>query len=530
MIEDADSEPALPTDDPSEPPASHHHVFRLTVRFIAAVLLIFISVEGWRTWHDYQQTVLKAHDAVQNLARATAQHAEDAMRQVDVLTDALAERIEGDGLASLNIPRIHALLVQQAKIMPQLDGLFVYDAEGRWIVTDKNAFPPASNNSDRDYFIYHRTHTDRGVHIGWVIKSRSTGDLIIPVSRRLNNSDGSFAGVVLGTVKVSYFLDYYGDLKIDDRGAIVLAHRDGRILVRRPFLPGVTDQSLANSETFKRYLPHASEGVIQVKSIVDGTERLYGYRAISSYPLVVDAGLSMESFIGPWRRDLIKTGVILLSLIGGMVGFGAIVSRQLRLRMEMEAQLRQAHLAMKKMAFTDSLTGLANRRNLDMLLPKELRRARRQGEALALIMIDVDFFKRFNDKYGHAAGDDCLRRVADVIHQTLRRPGDLAVRYGGEEFTMLLAATSSIGANLMAGKILEGVRALHIPHEDSPNGIVTVSAGIATCLPASDEVTPEGLIKAADAFLYMAKKNGRDRWHSANGNSSWEQYVSQPLQ
>lgn len=272
-------------------PGRNTAVFRLTLAFMILVLLTFISVEGWRAWRDYNHAYDFARDSVTNLVRATAQHAEDAIRQVDILTYTLGERVEGDGLATINAPRIHALMVQQSKLMPQLHGLFIYGADGRWIVTDKDVPPDTPNNADRDYFIYHRDHKDPRVRISNVVKSRSTGELIIPVSRRLNNPDGSFAGVILGTIKLSYFMDYYGDFKIDDRGALVLTMRDGTILVRRPFMDSVVGQSLADSEIFKRYLLTANQGIAEIKAVVDGTYRLYAFRALSSYPLVVQAGL-----------------------------------------------------------------------------------------------------------------------------------------------------------------------------------------------------------------------------------------------
>lgn len=488
---------------------------RLTVSFMLVVIIAFLAVEGWRTWRDYRAAFASARDSVTNLARATAQHAEDTIRQVDVVTAALAERVEGDGLQNLDVPRIHKLLVQQAAIMPQLHGLFIYGPDGQWLVTDKEVIPEMANNADRDYFQYHRTHEDRGVRIGDVVKSRSTNDLIIPVSRRLNNPDGSFAGVLLGTVKVSYFVDYYGDFKIDDKGALVLATRSGTILVRRPFVASVIGKSLVNSVIFRNYLPTSNQGVAEAKAVVDDTERLYGYRALTTYPLVVEAGLSRESIIAPWRRDLLKTGLVLICLIAILVGFGLIVLSQLRYRMTMEKQIRSAHQAMRDMALTDSLTGLGNRRRLDIALADELRLARRQGSSLALIMLDVDYFKRFNDRYGHAAGDDCLRAIAAAIGQTIKRPGDLAVRYGGEEFTVLLPNTDSAGAAKVAQQILEAVRALHIEHGDHPLGLVTVSAGVTTSQPSGEDVTPAMLIKAADAFLYLAKNTGRNRWCSA---------------
>lgn len=505
----------MPTSKPTSSPVRESRVLRLTVAFMIMVVMTFLLVEGWRAWRDYGHAYASAQDSVVNLARATAQHAEDAIRQVDVLTDALAERVEGDGLENMNVARIHSLMVQQAKIMPQLHGLFIYGPDGRWLVTDKDTAPDSANNADRDYFIYHRTHTDRHVRIGKVVSSRSTGDLIIPVSRRLNNPDGSFAGVLLGTVKVSYFVDYYGDFRIDDRGALVLAMRDGTILVRRPFVASVIGQSLSSSEIFKRYLPVSDEGVAEVRAVVDGTQRLYGYRVLKSYPLVVEAGLSKESFIGPWRHDLLKSGLVLLMLVAGLTGFGVVVLSQLRRRISIESELRVAHEAVQALALTDSLTGLGNRRRLDMALADEVARSKRQGYPLALIMLDIDYFKRYNDRYGHPAGDECLRQVAKAITSTLRRPTDLAVRYGGEEFTILLPDTNAEGAGHVAGDVLNAIRALNLKHSDHPEGIVTASAGVTSCVPATEQTSPIGMIKAADAYLYVAKNTGRNKWCSA---------------
>jgi diguanylate cyclase len=506
-----------PNPDTLTPPASIKSVragstLRLTVSFMLVVVVAFLTVESWRTWRDYRAAFASARDSVTNLTRATAQHAEDTIRQMDVLTAALTERVEGDGLQNIDVPRIHNLLVQQSKIMPQLHGLFIYGADGQWIVTDKEVTPETANNADRDYFQYHRTHEDRHVRIGDVVQSRSTHDLIIPVSRRLNNPDGSFAGVLLGTVKVSYFVDYYGDFRIDDKGALVLARRDGTILVRRPFIASVIGKSLAGSEIFKTYLPTSNEGIAQVKAVVDDTERLYGYRALTTYPLVVEAGLSRESIIAPWQQDLLKNGLVLVFLILVLSGFGLVVLQQLRQRIAMEREIREAHQTLRDMALTDSLTGLGNRRRLDNALEDQLRLARRQGCALSLIMLDVDYFKRYNDQYGHAAGDDCLSVVGQTLQQAVKRPGDLAVRYGGEEFTVLLPNTDRAGAIQVGEAILQAIRALKLQHAGHPLGYVTASAGIATRHPVDEQVSAATLLKSADACLYQAKQQGRNRW------------------
>ena len=485
-------------------------LFRLVLSFMAVVMLTLVSIEGWRIWRDYRHAFSNAENMVSNLARATAQHAEDAIRQVDAITAALAERLEGDGFDHLDRPRLHALLAQQKAIMPQLHGLFFYGPDGSWIVTDQADVPANANNGDRDYFVFHRTHTDRSVRIGSVVRSRSTGDLIIPISRRLDNPDGSFAGVLLGTIKVDWFVRYYGDFKIDERGALVLAKRDGTILVRRPFVEQVVGRSLANSEIFLNHLPYASEGLAEAVAVVDGTPRLYGYRALASYPLVVEAGLSRESIIAPWRHDVIKSAAVLLLLLVGLGAFGWVVLRQLRERIAIERALHQAHQTLKSLALTDSLTGLGNRRRLDAVFEAEIRRARRQGYALALVMLDLDHFKLYNDRYGHPAGDQCLRRFAELLQQALKRPADLAVRYGGEEFTVLLPDTDVQGAELVVEDILQLLRRQLIEHAGSPLGRVSASAGIAVGHPATDASSAESLMAAADSALYQAKRQGRD--------------------
>ena len=191
-----------------------------------------------------------------------------------------------------------------------------------------------------------------------------------------------------------------------------------------------------------------------------------------------------------------------------------------------KAQLRVKHLAdeLRHIAATDGLTCVANRRRFDEALEQEWGSARRAGDALALLMIDVDHFQAFNDLYGHPAGDACLRSLAQAMLCACLRPADLVARYGGEEFAVLLPKTSQVGAEYVALAILEAVDALAIAHEGSATAAhVTVSVGIASCgadstswLPVSvDRASPryiaKDLVRAADRALYAAKNAGRDR-------------------
>ena len=175
------------------------------------------------------------------------------------------------------------------------------------------------------------------------------------------------------------------------------------------------------------------------------------------------------------------------------------------------AELEVANEALTRMTLVDGLTGIANRRWFDDVLEREWRRAARNGVALGLIMLDIDFFKSYNDAYGHLAGDDCLRRVAGALAAAVRRPGDLAARYGGEEFAVVLPQTDAVGALAVAEELRERIEALGIVHvPSSVSDHVTVSLGVASVVPDGDDRWL-GIIAAADRALYRAKHEGRNR-------------------
>ncbi len=185
-------------------------------------------------------------------------------------------------------------------------------------------------------------------------------------------------------------------------------------------------------------------------------------------------------------------------------------SRDISVQKATEEKLNAANAALAALAATDGLTGIANRRAFDEALEREWRRAQREQTALALLMIDVDHFKPFNDFYGHLAGDDCLRRLAATISGCLHRPGDLAARFGGEEFTALLPTTDAVGALEIAERIHGAVAVLEISHEVTPLGRISLSIGIASDGPERYH-SAKALLHTADSALYVAKHEGRNR-------------------
>lgn len=174
-------------------------------------------------------------------------------------------------------------------------------------------------------------------------------------------------------------------------------------------------------------------------------------------------------------------------------------------------ELAEANEHLKRVSSLDGLTGIANRRRFDEVLDNEWRRCKREGRPLSLVMFDIDYFKSFNDTYGHQKGDECLKRVAETTERALRRPGDLAARYGGEEFAIVLPNTVVEGALLIGEMVRVAVEALGIPHSTSQVAThVTVSVGVAWNFTEEKE-SADKLIAAADNALYQAKKNGRNR-------------------
>jgi len=178
---------------------------------------------------------------------------------------------------------------------------------------------------------------------------------------------------------------------------------------------------------------------------------------------------------------------------------------------EVTHQLQAVNERLQNLSYLDGLTGIANRRHFDQGLFQESRRTRRENTPLSLILLDIDYFKAFNDTYGHLKGDDCLKMVATSLEKTLKRPGDFLARYGGEEFAVVLPNTDDVGAGIIAEELRANIERAGIEHINSLCAdYVTVSLGVVTRFSDQDE-TPDALILAADRALYRSKNEGRNR-------------------
>lgn len=483
---------------------------KAAVLFIAVVCLCLCGLLYLQLEQSRRQDLAVAQVASSNLTRAIAQQAEDTFMKADLVLTSLADWIQADGFNAAQKPRLRKTFAQRVQQLSQLHGIFLFDRKGKWVVTSFEDLPRDAGVADREYFLFHQQNASTVAHIGPAIRSRQNGEWIIPVSRRVNDKDGVFQGVLLAGIKMSYFDQFFKSFSLDDDGSIFLALTDGTLLARRPFVESQIGQSLAKGEIFSKYLTGAMSGNAMIGSVLDGTVRLHGFRQLDAYPLVVSAASSRDSILQGWYERAFQSSVIVALVVLGVGLFGWVFVRQVRLGERVETDLRKAKEALKLIATHDSLTGLGNRRLFEQALDTEFGRSIRQPNSLSLIMLDIDYFKRYNDAYGHVAGDHCLAEVAQVVKNGCLRKADLAVRYGGEEFAVLLPDTDIHGALLVAEQIRSSVIAKNISHSGSPNGYVTVSLGCYSFVPTRLDST-EVLIRRADAALYQAKHSGRNR-------------------
>jgi diguanylate cyclase (GGDEF)-like protein len=493
-------------------------VVRRMVSFLCCICLLIAGLQSWNLWSAREAQLDETAVSTSNMARALAAQAESVLKVGDAALAEMVERAEHEAGAAPNDARIHARLAEIVRTTPEIHGLFIYGPQGDWRITALPR-PVAANNADREYFQYHLAHAGKGTHVGRPVRSRSSGVVIIPLSRRIDKPDGSFGGVALVTLDIRFFGKFYERFDVGPSGTIVLATDDGTLIYRRPFKEGLVGMDISNGPVFQMLRSGGPAGTHMLKSKVDGVVRLYSYRHLEGFPLVVASAIARDDMLGDWRRHAAVTSAIVLSALV-LLGWGGVrMVRQVRIRDALEhelriatASLRRRNASLRSLADSDGLTGLANRRLFEATLAREYARARRGDAPFSIIMVDVDHFKKYNDRYGHVAGDDCLRRVAGVLGEAPRRPADLAARYGGEEFAVILPDTDLAGAAMVAETIRAGVEALGIEHLDNEGGKVTISLGVCSGFPRSAAGgDPLAWVEAADRQLYLAKSSGRNR-------------------
>lgn len=380
---------------------------------------------------------------------------------------------------------------------------YVLDAQGHVKASRSGNTYPGLSFANRDYFVAQQKNPSAGLVISNPYASEvRDGVLALAMSRRINTPNGAFDGIAMASIRVSYFEHLLDNIDLGPKGAGFIVLDNGTLLASRPASVRGIGSSYADTPNFADIVSKGSGSFESDGSLV-GVSRLYTYARVPGTPLFVGIAPAVDDVLADWRRRNLLAGLMTVLFGGAYAAVSWLFAFTLRDKVRAEAELQ-------RVAATDALTGLSNRRAFDQQLALEWRRSQRERTPLSLLFIDIDHFKRFNDTYGHATGDEVLAMVAERIRSGTRRAVDLTARYGGEEFAVVLPNTSLDGAVKVAETIRKRVESAGLAHQDTPSGHVTISIGCATWQPPEGGA-PADLLAAADAQLYAAKAAGRNR-------------------
>jgi diguanylate cyclase (GGDEF)-like protein len=476
---------------------SHH---RLTI----AVLLLalgFSMLCGWVLLQGRRATEARAAEVAASLANSLrsdlASNVEALNRSLEVVVNDLTL----PDLDHLGPEMRRHLLFDHASTDRYQTSILVVDESGHITLDSRSLSPSHLDLSDRDYFQVHRDDSSVGLFIGRPAVSRLSGRLLVPFSRRLSHPDGSFAGVVLGALPQNYFQAVFKDVSLGPNSTVTLARTDGVVLMRWPYREDFIGTDIKQAGLFAHF-PGAASGHYKSWAVSDGVKRLFVYDQVNDLPLIIVVGQSLDDIFAPWWRQAFEIGALIVALCVVTVMLAVLLNRELARRSAAERKLTI-------LATIDGLTGLANRRHFNRTLAYEWRRAMRSRAPVALLMIDADNFKLYNDSHGHQAGDKLLQTIAASIAANVKRSSDLGARYGGDEFAVLLPNTYLEDAATLAERIREGLTR-HAGADDAQHGNAQLSIGVA-CLVPDIGTTHRDLVAAADKALYQAKHLGRNR-------------------
>lgn len=491
-------------------PADHlpvrKHTHSKTMMAIGLLItIVLLSICVWVIGDIGRRDYARAARSAENVVAAIDA---DITRNFELYDLSLQGVVDG-----LNLPEIwqvspairQQVLFDRAATAKYLGSIFVLDRDGNLILDSRTPQPSPENRAASEYFQAARDNTNALMYLSrpW---STAAGDDLIAISRRINGADGAFRGVVVGTMRLSYFYGLFDRVKLHAGDTLSLVRTDGTVVMRAPFDFRDVGRDVSASPVFRRMVGE-NAGSFDQAANSDGIKRLYVYRHVGQSPLIVNYGQALDQVYADWWQQAPRLGFIIVLASAMNIALIIFLARALKRGSIAEHGLTIA-------AMTDSLTGLCNRRRFDEIYEMTWQAAQAANMPLAILMIDVDGFKAYNDHFGHQIGDEALVAIAHCIQQGTQRSGDIAARYGGEEFIVLLTDANAETAIEVGEKIRLLVQDQHVRQQSRPESIPTVSLGIASIVPRPGRQSKD-LIGAADAALYEAKKNGRNRTEPA---------------
>ena len=523
----------------------------MVLAVIAIVPLVLERVHNER--FDRNERMEAAHKEVLGLARRTAA----AQYDVIVSTRTLLQVLASTRVVSLTDPACSATLKSIAEPDKWIKVLSVANQAGK-IVCSSNQIALGLDIGKRAHFI----NAIRAGHFVLSDYFMGTRDVVpfIVAALPQRNSDGVIESVVLATLDLNWIAEIAGTLASRPGSMMLVIDGKGTVLARQPNMESWVGRRLADDPLVKQMLTH-SEGVVEAS--LGGKRRLFAYVDLPGTNAHVAFGLDENEVLGRvdaamwlafaqlgavaclvllsiWygAERLLVRPIRMLAAKAGRIGRGhnkaklatlpwaaefvplAVALDDMTEKLDArEQELHDINDQLRELAQLDTLTCLANRRTFNAQLQAQWKSALKRRQPLSVLMIDVDHFKPFNDRYGHVQGDVCLRKVGEVLKARTKARSDmvtavgddthLAARYGGEEFAVLLPGTTLKEAAIVGERLRRAVEDLLISHAGAPAGFLSISVGVASGVP-NEHGNPQDLTEAADACLYAAKQRGRN--------------------
>ncbi|ACS85025.1 diguanylate cyclase [Musicola paradisiaca Ech703] len=512
----------------NNPPPMHVSRFLLLFRrfsspgitmmgFLVMLGLIFCVTSVWNFWTSYLHRLDEAEDNVINLSFAMSRQAEDTFVPVEVAIDDMLREFAQTGM--LDSSKVRSVLDTHRAVLPQLVGFYLFDERGNLVSSTAKGPLYIYNAGRREYFLWLKEHNTSALYISRVSTSSTTGRHIIPVAKRLTGENGEFKGIFLATIDHNYFGNFYRYFTLDYNSVLSLMNADAHAIFIYPDPASYINDDFTTGGLFDQQRQQLASGSGTWRTTLDNKVRIVGYVRLKRYPLVVAASVEKAAVQRRWLMENLPAMLLNVFVLFPILFMGALVLKQIRLTVRNKDVLTRLHQeetdknrVLQKLALVDPLTRLANRRRFDSYLEQSLEKMRDEGKVLSLIMMDVDFFKYFNDTYGHVRGDRCLSQIGSVLLGRVWPSGALPARYGGEEFAVILPNVTGEQAELLGAQVVEAIRACAIPHQESllPDHIVTVSVGVYS-FSSANPCDVQRLKDGADQALYLAKKKGRNQ-------------------
>ncbi|QTN26447.1 diguanylate cyclase [Rhodoferax sp. AJA081-3] len=484
---------------------------RLTILKLAGAILIgFLLLGSWLVLdlqRGYDKVLADTSYRAMQRAQIIGQAFRTEVLAADyVLRDVLGRFQEADLVYpdpdADHARRMTMLLKEKADTVPDFFSMVIFNRDCVFAVT-----PTGKNTgvqSKAELCTARKLHDGPGPMASYVSgKSSASGRSVLVLSRHLRSASGDFLGGVMGVIELDRAQRRFDALSMEHGDSVALLDEGQVLLARRPQLPDLLEKRVASPAFSAELQTQASAGTVAAQADVDGHERLFGFSKIDGFPFVIAYGFDKTLALREWQRRAAELGVgyfVLLVL-------AVFAARAHWVTLRQRDALMASETALQELATRDGLTGLYNRRFLDAVLSREIARSEREKQQLAIIMLDVDHFKKVNDQYGHAAGDEVLKALAALL-KTGARESDLICRYGGEEFVAVMPDMSAEQAVVRAESWRKQLEDLTLVVGEFRIK-TTVSAGIAVF--PDHGTSPDRLLNLADEMPYQSKNTGRNR-------------------